>query len=83
MLDEQGTMQPITFTDNVNYRIQNIAVTPFSCYLNNGRSIEKYYFNSGIKETVFKASDITSFIITQTEEVILSERQKREVIFLD
>ncbi|KPK68503.1 hypothetical protein AMJ87_11790 [candidate division WOR_3 bacterium SM23_60] len=83
ILDNQGKMQPITFTDNANYRIQNIAVTAFSCYLNNGRSIEKYYLNSGIRETVFKANDITSFIITQNEEVILSERQKREVIFLD
>ncbi len=83
MLDEQGTMQPITFTDNVNYRIHNIAVTPFSCYLNNVRSIEKYYFNSGITEIVYKANDITSFIITRTEEIILSERQKRQLIFLD
>lgn len=82
-LDEQGTLRPITFTDNVNYRIHSIAVTPFSCYLNNGRSIEKYYFNSGITETIFEANDITSFIITRNDEVILSERQKREVIFLD
>jgi hypothetical protein len=82
-LDELGTVQPITFTDNVNYRIRGIAVTPFFCYLNNGRSIEKYYFNSGIRETIFRANDITSFIVTRTDEVILSEWQKQEVIFLD
>jgi hypothetical protein len=83
VLDEQKTMQPITFTDNVNYRIHKIVVRAFSCYLNNGRSIDKYYINSGIREAVFKASDISSFVVTQSEEVIVAERQKREVIFLD
>jgi len=83
VIGDRGRMQPITFTDNVNYRIYDIAVTPFSCYLNNGRSIEKYYFGSGIRETVFTANNITSFLVTRNDEILLSDRQKREIIFLD
>ncbi len=83
VLDNQQAMQSITFTDDVNYRIRDIALTPFAFYLNNGRAIEKYYRTSGIKEAVFVSSDITSFIITRTEEIVLADYKKRQIIFLD
>ena len=82
-LDEQQDMQSITFTDDVNYRIRDIALTPFAIYLNNGRAIDKYYRTSGIKEAVFVSTDITSFIITRTEEIVLADHKKRQIIFLD
>lgn len=82
-LDEQQDMQSITFTDDANYRIRDIALTPFAFYLNNGRAIEKFYLTSGVKETVFVSTDITSFIITSTEEIVLSDHKKRQIIFLD
>lgn len=83
VLDESKSIKPITFTDDVNYRIYSFYITPFGIYFNNGMSIEKFYFASGIKESIYSSKDISSFIITSSEEVIFSDRQKRELTFLD
>lgn len=76
-------LSTITFTDDLNYRINSFALTPFVLYLNNGRTIEKYYLASGIKEKVFRTKDISSFIVLDNEELIISDRVERELIFLD
>ncbi len=83
MLDDSQNLKPITFTDDVNYRIYDFFITPFAIFLNNGRSIEKFYLASGVKENIFSSTDISSFSVTSSEEVIFSERQKHELIFLD
>lgn len=74
---------PISFTDDVNYRIRGFKPTPFALYLNRGTSIEKYYPAAGVRETVCTAGDIVSFDLTDAEEVILADRRKQELIFLD
>ncbi|MBE0431962.1 hypothetical protein IBX73_00700 [candidate division WOR-3 bacterium] len=79
-LDESN---PISFTDDVNYRIRGFKPTPFALYINRGTSIEKYYPAAGVRETVYAAGDIVSFDLTDAEEVILADRQKQELIFLD
>lgn len=83
VLDDSNEVQAITFTDDVNHRIHDFSVTPFAIYLNNGNTLEKYYTASGIKEGIFAAKDISSFIITPNEEVIIYDRYKRELVFLD
>ncbi len=83
VLTDSKKLKPITFTDNPNYRIFDFFVTPFAIYFNNGKSIDKFYLASGTMENIFNSQDISSFIITPSEEVILYERQKRELVFLD
>jgi hypothetical protein len=83
MLDDSNHLIPTTFTDNVNYRIYDFHMTPFALYLNNGSSIEKYYPASGVKENIYSSKDISSFVLTTSDEVILSDRYTRELIFLD
>lgn len=83
VLDDSSKVEPIAFTDDVNYRILDFSITPFAIYLNNGTTLEKYYTASGIKEKIYAAKDISSFIITPSEEVIFSDRYKHELLFLD
>ncbi len=83
ILDESKKLTPTTFTDDENYRIYDFRITPFAIYLNNGNAIEKFYFASGKKERIYSSSYISSFVITSSEEVILSDRQRRKLIFLD
>jgi len=73
----------VTFSDDVNYRIKDFAITPFVIYLNNGRTIEKYYLSSGIKDEIFVSKNISSFIVTPNEELIVCDYDKAELIFLD
>jgi hypothetical protein len=80
---ELKNLTAISFTDDVNYRIQNFHITPFAIYLNNDKSIEKFYRTQGVKETIHSSQDITSFIVTSSEEVIFADRMKRELVFLD
>jgi len=82
-LDESYNLIPQTFTDDQSYRIYDFHTTPFAFYINNGRSIEKFYIASGTKETIYSSSDISTFIVTPSEEVIFYERQKRMLVFLD
>lgn len=80
---ELKNLTAISFTDDVNYRIHNFHITPFAIYLNNGKSIEKFYRAHGVKETIYSSQDIPAFIVTPSEEVIFTDRMKRELIFLD
>lgn len=82
-VDDSKKIGTITFTDDPNYRIEDFSVTPFAIYLNNGTTLEKYYIALGIKEEIFRADDISSFTITSSEEVILSDRHEHELTFLD
>ena len=77
------TLQTITITDDLNYHISSLAITPFFFYLNSGRTIEKFYLSSGTKETVFESKNISSFIVIDNEELIISDYSRRELIFLD
>ncbi|MGB3342044.1 MAG: hypothetical protein WBB37_11245 [bacterium] len=78
-----GIKKTITFSDDVNYRIKDFAVTPFVIYLNNGRTIEKYYLTSGTREEVFTAKNISSVIVTPNEELVISDYYQHKLIFLD
>jgi len=83
LLDENERLQPITFTDDINYRIYDFHITPFALYLSNGVSIEKFYLKSGIKEKLYSQDNISAFVITPSEELIIAEEEKNELIFLD
>ncbi|UCC11476.1 MAG: hypothetical protein JSW02_08995 [candidate division WOR-3 bacterium] len=77
------SLVPITFTDDQNSRIIEFHVTPFTAYLYNGLTIDKYYLASGDKEPVYGSRDISTFLVTPWEELIIADRKKRELIFLD
>jgi hypothetical protein len=83
VLDDAHNLKPLTFTDDPSYRIYEFHATPFALYINNGKSIQKFYTAAGATETVYTSSDISSFIITPSEEIIISERQKRILKYLD
>lgn len=77
------SLDPISFTDDISYRIRNFKMTPFAIYINRGKVIEKFFVASGNKEIIYTSGDISSFTMTPAEEVILADRQTRELIFLD
>jgi len=83
LFDKQQKPIPITFTDDINYRIRNFFVTPFAIYLNNGKSLEKFYFATGTKETIYADDNISSFIVTTNEEIVLANQRSNELIFMD
>jgi hypothetical protein len=82
-LVERDSLDPISFTDDVNYRIRDFKITPFAIYINRGNALEKFYVTSGKKEIIYESGDISSFTLTPAEEIILADRQTRELIFLD
>ena len=73
----------ISFTDEINYRIYDFSIAPFVIYINRGTTLEKFYRTSGRRETIYNSRDISSFALTPGDEIILSDRQTRELIFLD
>ena len=74
---------PISFTDEVNYRIYDFKMSPFAIYINRGNGLEKYFIASGRRETIYTAADISSFALTPGDEIVLCDRRTRELIFLD
>jgi hypothetical protein len=83
LLDQHDSLLPVTFTDDQNYRIIEFHVTPFTAYVYNGRTIDKYYLASGERISVYGSKDISTFTVTPWEELIIADRKKRELIFLD
>ena len=77
------SLLPITFTDDQNFRIIQFHVTPFTAYVYNGLTIDKYYLASGEKISVYTSRDISTFVVTPWEELIIADRKKKELIFLD
>ncbi len=66
----------------INNRIYGFKVTPFSIYLNMVGGIFKLYLNSGYLEKIYDGN-VSSFVITKTEDIVLADRLKNELIFLD
>lgn len=79
----RDSLRPIPFTDEVNYRIYDFRMTPFTIYISRGTALEKFYIASGKRETIHTSPDIVSFTLTPTDEIVLADRQLRELIFLD
>jgi hypothetical protein len=79
----EDSLRPISFTDEINYRIYDFRVTPFVIYTNRGTALEKFFLASGKKEVIYQSRDISSFALTPDDEVVLADREKHELIFLD
>lgn len=77
------SLNPVSFTDDINYRIRGFKMTPFAIYMNRGTAIEKFFVASGKKEIIYTSGNISSFTMTPAEEIILADRQTRQLIFLD
>lgn len=77
------SLLPVTFSDDQNYRIIDFQVMPFTVYLYNGVTIDRFYPASGDKIPVYASRDISAFVVTPWEELIIADRRQRELIFLD
>ena len=80
---DSDSLRAFSFTNEVNYQIRDFRVTPFALYINRGIALEKYYISRGIKETVFSSNDISSFDLSTAGEIVLADRERRELLFLD
>lgn len=81
-IDSSNNMQNLPVERSVNNRIYGFDLTPFSIYLNMIGGIFRLAINSGLIENIYQG-DVVSFVVTDAEEIILAERLKKEVIFLD
>lgn|GEM_PF-1615681 len=81
-IDSIGNFSSFPVTNQDNNRIYEFKITPFSFYLNTSIGLVKVNNISGVTEIIYK-SDITTFVITNTEEVVFADRLTNELIFLD
>ncbi|MEO0122548.1 MAG: hypothetical protein ABIL69_00895 [candidate division WOR-3 bacterium] len=81
-VDSSNNMQNIAVEGGINNRIYGFRMAPFSIYLNMMGGIFKLSLNSGLIENIYKG-DVASFVITDAEEIILMDRLKKEILFLD
>jgi hypothetical protein len=79
----KDSLDLISITDEINYRIYDFKIAPFAIYINRGTALEKFFLNSGRKEVIFISRDISSFSLTPDDEIVLGDRQTHELIFLD
>ncbi|MEO0156010.1 MAG: hypothetical protein ABIL07_02740 [candidate division WOR-3 bacterium] len=81
-VDSSNSMQNIPVEGGINNRIYGVKLAPFSIYLNMMGGIFKLFLNSGFIENIYKG-DVVSFVINDAEEIILMDRLKKEILFLD
>ena len=82
-IHDTDSLWAFSFTNELNYQIRDFRMTPFAIYINQGTTLEKYYMIAGIKEAVFTSDDIASFDLSPAQEIVLADRRRREIIFLD
>ncbi len=81
-IDTVRNVLSIPVEGGVNNRIYGFDVTPFSIYLNMKEGLFKLSTNSGLIEKIY-TGDVVSFTLNDVEEIILADRFKKEVLFLD
>uniref|UniRef100_A0A7V3RHD1 Uncharacterized protein n=1 Tax=candidate division WOR-3 bacterium TaxID=2052148 RepID=A0A7V3RHD1_UNCW3 len=80
-MDNQNN--PSAFSiDMINERINVFKLTPFFIYLGSPEGIFRLSINSGMIESIYRGY-INSFTITDAEELIIADKQKKEILFLD
>uniref|UniRef100_A0A7C4THQ8 WG repeat-containing protein n=1 Tax=candidate division WOR-3 bacterium TaxID=2052148 RepID=A0A7C4THQ8_UNCW3 len=82
-MDSSGIFETLLHTENENYRIYDFAVTPFAFYLNDSKRIEKCYKKLGVKEIVYEGNNISSFIVTPQDELVVADIGNQELVFLN
>ena len=82
-ISEGGAVKATMFTDDERERIVAFAVTPFAFFINNGRTIIRYFRSTMVPLDVISATKITSLAITPTEEIIFANPQERAVYLID
>lgn len=81
-IDTAKNVLGIPVEGNINNRIYGFGLTPFSIYLNMAGGLFKLSINSGLIEKIY-TGNVVSFILTDAEEIVLADRFKKEVLFLD
>ncbi|MEO0095540.1 MAG: hypothetical protein ABIL46_06485 [candidate division WOR-3 bacterium] len=81
-VDSSNSMQNIPVEGGINNRIYGVKLAPFSIFLNMTGGIFRLSINSGLIENIYKG-DVVSFVLTDAEEIILVDRLKKGVLFLD
>lgn len=80
---DSGSPEIITVTDAEGYRIEGFRVSPFMIYINTGRVLIRFFPASGWTDTLYRAEDISSFVLTPEEEVVVGDRPANALIFFD
>jgi hypothetical protein len=80
---DSGSPEIIAVTDAEDYRIDGFRVSPFMIYINTGRVLIRFLPASGWTDTLYRAEDISSFILTPEEEVVVGDRSANALIFFD
>lgn len=81
-IDSNGNIANFPVTNEENYRIYEFRITPFYFYLNTPAGIIKMHRTEGMAKGIYDGN-ITTFIITHSEEIVLADRLRNEIIFLD
>uniref|UniRef100_A0A7C6EI92 Uncharacterized protein n=1 Tax=candidate division WOR-3 bacterium TaxID=2052148 RepID=A0A7C6EI92_UNCW3 len=81
-IDTARNVLSIPVEGGVINRIYGFDLTPFSIYLNMPGGLFKLSINSGLIEKIY-TGDVVSFTLNDAEEIILADRFKKEVLFLD
>jgi hypothetical protein len=76
-------MEALSFTRQGNYRILQFEVTPFFIFINNGKTIERYFFSTGTTETVCRGEQISSFTLTGFWDICYADYGQAELVFLN
>jgi|GEM_PF-3182383 len=82
-LSANRVMNITVFADAPRVRIIDFAVTPFAFFINTGQKIVRYYRRTMEHDEVIRATSISSFAITESEELIYADPRTRTVHFLD
>jgi hypothetical protein len=80
--DSARTITNLFIPIEQNLRIYAFKITPFSIYIHLSEGIIRMLVNSGISEKIYPG-DVVSFVLTDAEEVVLADRLKNGLIFLD
>lgn len=81
-LDSEGNFLSFPVTHQEINRIYQFKITPFYFYLNTPIGLIKMHYITGVNELVYSGK-ITTFVVTTTDEVVLADRIRNELIFLD
>ncbi len=81
-IDSTRSVSNFLITNQENSRIYDFKITPFFFYLNMLTGIMRVSISSGLVDTIY-SGDVTAFVVTPADEIVLAESRKNELIFLD
>ncbi|MCX7995572.1 MAG: hypothetical protein N3A65_07370 [candidate division WOR-3 bacterium] len=81
-IDTNKIVSEIPVGDGKENTVYSFKLTPFAIYLRMRDCLCRQFLNNGVQEKIYEG-DIVSFIITEAGEVVLADRKRKGIIFLD